>query len=124
MNGRLEPLEHGADGLDGALVQLAALREAGPVVPEGGVDHGIRRGCSAAQAFHVFQIASMRLSAGGFKRLCARIRPRHPEDLVAGTDEFFHYGGTDESASTGNEYTHMYLLIFLQPALTKGCSLN
>ena len=78
-------------------------------MPEGGVDDGIGRGCSAAQAFQVLQIASMRLGAGGFKRLCARIRPRHSKDVVARADEFFHDGGTDESGSAGNEYTHMCL---------------
>jgi hypothetical protein len=31
-------------------------------MPEGGVDDGIRRGCSAAQTFQVLQIASMRLA--------------------------------------------------------------
>ncbi len=78
-------------------------------MPKGGVDDGIGRGCSAAQTFQVLQIASMCLSPGGFKRLCACIRPRHPEDLVASTDEFFHDGGTDESGSSSNEYAHMCL---------------
>ena len=63
-------------------------------MPEGGVDDGIGRGCSAAQAFPVLQIASMRLGAGGFERLCARIRPRHSKNLVARADEFIHDGGT------------------------------
>jgi hypothetical protein len=109
MNGRLEPWSTAPMASMAALVQLTALREAGPFVPEGGVDDGIRRGCSAAEAFQVLQIASMRLCAGGFKRLCARIRSRHPQDLVARTDELFHDGGTDESGSAGNEYTHIYL---------------
>jgi hypothetical protein len=78
-------------------------------MPEGGVDDGIRRGCSAAQGFQVLQIAAMRLGAGGFKRLCARVRPGHSKDVVAGAHEFFHDGGTDESGSAGNEYAHVCL---------------
>jgi hypothetical protein len=93
-------------------------------VPEGGVDDGIRRGRSAAQAFQVFKVTWMRLSPGGLKQLYARIRPRYPKDLAACPDEFFHDGGTDESGSAGNEYTHMCLPGLLQPALTKGCCLG
>src|SRR5580698_6305779 len=78
-------------------------------MPEGGVDDGIGRRCSAAQAFQVLQVASMRLGARGLKRLCACIRPRRSKDLVACTEEFFHDCGTDESGSAGNEYTHMCL---------------
>jgi hypothetical protein len=73
------------------------------------VDDSIGRGCSAAQAFQVLQIASMRLGAGGFKRLCARIRPRHSKNVVTRADEFFHDGETDESGSASNKYTHMCL---------------
>jgi hypothetical protein len=78
-------------------------------MPEGGVNDGIRRRCSVAQAFQVLQIASMRLGAGGIKRLCARIRPRHSKDVMACADEFFHDGGPDESGSASNEYAHMCL---------------
>jgi hypothetical protein len=84
-------------------------------MPESGVDDGIRRCCSATQAFQLLQIASMRLGAGGFKRLCARIRSRQPKNVMACADEFFHYGGTDESGSAGNEYAHMSLS-YLIPA--------
>ena len=89
-------------------------------MPEGGVDDGIGRGCSAAQAFQVVQIASMRLGAGGFKRLCARIRPRHSENMVARADEFFHDGGTDESGSAGNKYTHMCLPDLIRAKIDEG----
>src|SRR5579859_829455 len=78
-------------------------------MPEGCVDDGVRCGCSAAQGFQVLQIASMHLGAGGFKQLRARIRARQSKDVVAGADEFFHNGGTDESGSAGNEYAHMCL---------------
>jgi hypothetical protein len=53
---------------------------------ESGVDDGIRRGYSAAQAFQVFQIASLRLSAGGGERLGARNAASQAEHLVAGVD--------------------------------------
>jgi hypothetical protein len=36
-------------------------------MPEGGVDDCIRRRCSAAQAFQVLQITSMRLRARSLK---------------------------------------------------------
>ena len=58
-------------------------------MPEGGVDNGVRCGCSAAQAFQVLQIASMRLGAGGVKRLCTRVRPRQSKYVMACADEFF-----------------------------------
>jgi hypothetical protein len=66
----------------------------------------------------------MRLGACSFKRLCAGVRPNHPEDLVARTDEFFHDGGTNESGSAGKEYTHICLPISFQLKLTKGRRLN
>ena len=78
-------------------------------MPEGSMDDGVGRFRSLAQAFQVFQIASMRLGAGGSKRLCARIRPRQSKDLVACADEFLHDGEADESGSARNEYTHLYL---------------
>ena len=43
------------------------------------VDHAIRAGCSAAQAFQVFEIASMHLGAGGDERLGARIGARQSQ---------------------------------------------
>ena len=93
-------------------------------MPEGGVDDGIGRGCSAAQAFQVLQIASMRLGAGGFKRLCARVRPRHSENVMARADEFFDDGGTDESGSTGNKYTHMRLPDLIRAKIDERLPLN
>ncbi len=50
---------------------------------EGGVNDCIHIGRSGAQAIQVFQIAAMHLGAGGDKRLCARIRTRKPEHLMA-----------------------------------------
>jgi hypothetical protein len=58
-------LEHTADGLDGAFVEFAAFRKSRPIVPESNVKNGIGRSGTAAQAFKVFQIAAMDMSAGG-----------------------------------------------------------
>jgi hypothetical protein len=95
-------LEHGADCLDGALVQLAALRKPRPVMPESGVDDGIGCGCSAAQAFQVLQIASMRLGADGLKRFCACIRPRQSKYDSRGhfLRKYFRATGGQSSAGT------------------------
>jgi hypothetical protein len=93
-------------------------------MPEGGVDDGISRGCSAAQAFQVLQIASMRLGTGGLKRLWARIRAHHSKHVVARADELFHDGGTDKSIAPVTNTRICASLISIQPRLTKGCRLN
>ncbi len=93
-------------------------------MPEGSVDDGIGRGCSAAQAFQVLQIASMRLGARGKERFGACIAASQSEDLMVRTDKFFHDGGTDKSCSAGNEYTHMSLPDLIRARLTKGGGLD
>jgi hypothetical protein len=65
--------ERGAESLDGSPIYLADFLEFREVVDKSGVNHAIRHGCSTAQAFQVFQIASMHLRARGDKRLGARI---------------------------------------------------
>ena len=91
---------------------------------ESGVNDGIGCGCSAAKAFQVLQIPSMRLGAGGLKRFCSRIGPRHSKQVMACADEFFYDGGTDESGSASNEYAHMCPLDLIGARLTKGCGLD
>jgi hypothetical protein len=54
--------ERGTEGRDGAPVYLAVGLELREVVDEGHVNHAIRFGGSAAQAFQVFKIASMYLA--------------------------------------------------------------
>ena len=88
------------------------------------MDDGIGCGCSAAKAFQVLQIASMRLGAGGLKRFCACIGPRQSKYGMACADEFFYDGGTDESGSASNEYAHTCLLDLIRVRLTKGCGLD
>ncbi len=65
--------ERGAESLDGVPICLADFLEFREVVDETGVNHAIRHGCSAAQAFQVFKITSMHLGASGGKRLGGRI---------------------------------------------------
>ena len=98
--------ERSAERLDGAPIDLAILLEFREVVDEGGVDHAVRLGRSAAQAFQVFKIAAMHLGAGGDERLGARIRASKTEHLMARVDELLNDGRTDKACSTGDENTH------------------
>ena len=89
--------ERGAERLDGAPIDLAVLLELREVVDEGGVDHAIRHGRAAAQAFQVFEVASMHLGTGGDERLGARIRASEAEHLMARVDELLNDGRTDKA---------------------------
>jgi len=98
--------ERGAERLDGAPICFTVRRELREVVDEGGVDHAIRQGGAAAQAFQVFEIASMHLGPRGDKRLGGRIRASKTEHLMARADELLNNGGTDKTGSAGDEDTH------------------
>ena len=102
-------------------VNLAVLLEFREVVDEGGVNYGIRAGCSAAQAFQIFEITSMHLGAGGGQRLCARIGACKTEHLMAGVDEFRHDGGTDKACGACDEDTHMFPPGLVGLPLTSAC---
>ena len=65
--------EPGAEGLDGALVQLTVLHEFREVVVEAGVNRAGRHGGSAAQALEIRKMAAMHLGGGGFNELSARL---------------------------------------------------
>ena len=104
--GAVGAFERGAERLDGLLVDRADGLESRPVVDEAGVNHAIRHGRSAAQAFKVLEIASMRLGAGGDERLGARVRASKTEHLMARVDELLHDGGPDKTCSAGDEDTH------------------
>jgi hypothetical protein len=99
-------MEHGADGLDGALVQFASLRKPRPVVPEGGMDDGIRRGSAAAQAFQIFKVPSMHLGSGGDQRLSASLATSEAEYLMASFNYFLNGGIPDKTCSTRDKYLH------------------
>ena len=104
-------LEHGADDFDGALVQFAALRKPRPVMPEGGVDDSVGRRCSAAQAFQVFEVALMRLSAGGDQRCYARIAASKAEHLMTCVDQLADDSRTYEACSSCNKDLHLLFLL-------------
>ena len=44
----------------------------------------------------------MRLSTGGFKGLCARVRPCHSKDVMAGADESSQLDGSADAMETVN----------------------
>src|ERR1700722_19148287 len=73
---------------------------------KGRMNHAIRQGRATAQAFEVFQRASMRLSAGICERLCTLIGTSQPDHLMAGANQLGNKSGTDESGSAGNKNTH------------------
>ena len=98
--------ERGAESLDGAPVYLAVLLEFREVVDEGGINHAIRHGRSAAQAFQVLKIAPMDLDAGGDERLGARIGASKTEHLMARANELLNNGGTDKACGASDESTH------------------
>jgi hypothetical protein len=82
-------------------------------VTEGGVNDGIGCGSSAAQAFQIFQVASLYLSPNGGQRPAALIAARKTEHLMACADEFRDNPGTDESCCTCYENAHSNLLDLL-----------
>jgi hypothetical protein len=43
---------------------------------------------------------------------------------MAGADQFLYNGGTDESGSAGNEYTHKFLLDLTRARINGGLPLN
>jgi hypothetical protein len=86
-------------------------------VPKRDVKNGIGHSGTGTEAFQVFQIAAMDISACRGQKLGARIAARETEHLVACADQFRDNPGTDESCCTCHENTHRNLL--LQPELTK-----
>ena len=73
---------------------------------ESAVNHSIRLGCAAPQTFQVFEIAAMRLGAGGGERLGARIRASHADHLMTSAIQLLDNGGTDKTCRACDEYTH------------------
>ena len=70
------------------------------------MDHALRHGRAATQAFQVFEIAAMHLGPGGEEGLGARIRASEAQHLMAGADEFLNNGGADKTCRSGDENTH------------------
>lgn len=91
---------------------------------EGGVDGGVGRRCSAAEAFEAVPTASMCLGARGLRRLYGRIRPRHSNDEVARTEQILHDCQPMNPVAPGTSTRICASLISFQLRLIKGSSLN
>lgn len=99
-------LEYGANGFNGAFVELAAFRESRPVVPEGYVKDGVGRSGATAEAFQIFQVAAMDISPGCSQKLDTRIAASKTEHLVARADQFRDDPGTYETCCTCYKDSH------------------
>ena len=122
MNGRLEPWSTAPIASMARLSSSQLSANFVQSMPKRDVKDGIGRSGAAAEAFQVFQIAAMDISAGCGQRLGARIAARKTEHLVACADKFRDNPGTDESCCTCHENTHRNLLCSsLHLELTKGC---
>ena len=88
--------QRAAERLDGASVDLAVLHELREVVDEGAVDHAVRLGRAAAQAFEILEIAALNFCARSRKGLGARLRTRKTEHLMARRDQFLDDGGANK----------------------------
>ncbi len=73
---------------------------------EGDVDHGVRVGRTAAQAFRVLQRSPVHLGTGGNEGLGAVVGTGHPDHLVTGLQEFGHQRGTDKAGGTCQKDSH------------------
>ena len=98
--------EHRAERLDGAPVRRAVFGEFREIVVEGGMDHAIRPGCSAAQTVQILDVAAKHLGAAGGERPGARLRTRQAKHLMACSEKFLDDGRADKAGGTGDENTH------------------
>jgi hypothetical protein len=73
---------------------------------ESQMDHGIRLGRSAAQAFQVFEIAAVHLGAGASQRIGASLGASQPQNLMTCANELRDQSRTYKSCCTRNENTH------------------
>jgi len=74
---------------------------------EPGVDDTVGRGGSSAQAFHVFQLASVNGGACLGKRLRGRVRASEAGHLMAGTNQFLDDGRTYEAGCARHKHAHV-----------------
>ncbi|MNV02386.1 hypothetical protein D3C71_926210 [compost metagenome] len=93
--------EHSAYRLDDTAILLHACDEAGEIVVESGVDHGIGLGGASCETVGMLQIAVMHIRARLLEPACARIRTGEAEHLMASPDEFSNDPGADEAGCTG-----------------------
>ena len=76
------------------------------------MDHAIRLGRSAAQAFEIFKVASLHLGAGGGERLGARVRAGEADHLMSRTDQVLDDRRAYPSGRPSDEHSHRNLLGF------------
>src|SRR4029077_2121654 len=84
------------------------------------VNHTIRLGRAAFQAFQVFKGTSMHLGAGRGERLCSRIGSGETDHLMARINQLGDEGGTDKTGGTSNEDTHDYFSFSLLNHLARA----
>jgi hypothetical protein len=98
--------ERGAENFDSTPVHRTVRRELREVVVKGGVNHTIRHRRTNSQAFQVFEITSLRLGAGGRKRLGARIRSSHSDHLMTRVNQIMNNGHPNKACSACYENSH------------------
>jgi hypothetical protein len=91
---------------DCAAVVLAILSEAGEVVVERGMDHGIRRAGAGAEAVEIIQRSAMDFRAQRGERCRAAVRTAEAQHLVPRADQLGSDGGADKAGRAGDEDTH------------------
>jgi hypothetical protein len=74
------------------------------------VNNTVGCGGTAAEAFQVFQIATLHISAGCGQKLGARIAASKTEHLVTCSDQFRDNPGAEEPCGPCDENTHRNLL--------------
>ena len=70
------------------------------------MDHAVRLGDAAAQAFEVFERATMHLRTGGAERLCPRLGAGQTKNLVARGQQLRNNRRADKTSGAGNKNTH------------------
>ena len=95
-----------AQGRDGALVDLAVLRELREVMDEGQMGHAVGLRRPALQAVEVLEVAAKHLRPRCGQRFGAGVRARETQHLVAGLDEVLDGDRADEARCSGDENTH------------------
>jgi hypothetical protein len=80
-------------------------------VIESEVHHGIGAGCSAAHAFHVFEVTPVRLGTSSGKSLCTRFTTGKAEHLMPRIAQLPDDRGTHKAGGPGNENAHVFFLL-------------
>jgi hypothetical protein len=75
-------------------------------VNERGVDYGVSRGSTTAQAFEIREVAAMHLRARRSNRPRRSFGSREAEHLVSRRNQFSDNRRADKAARAGNENTH------------------